>query len=74
MKKLFAILLLSVLFSCEKLTEKEPEYCWRCTMYSYWDSNKIINVSNYCNMTEQEIIEKEEYWYDLGFRYECEKR
>jgi len=73
MKKLFAILFLITLLSCEKLAE-ERTYCWRCTMYSYWNSNKIINVSNYCNMTEQEIIAKEEYWYDLGFLYECEKR
>lgn len=75
MKKLIPILFFIFLItSCEKQELKEPTYCWKCDMYSYWDSNRIINTTNWCDMTVDEIIAKEKYWEDLGFRYDCIKR
>ena len=66
------ILIAFMLFaSCEK--ESEPE-CWTCTMYSYWNSNRVINISDYCTLSTEEIIAMEQKWRDLGNRYECVKR
>lgn len=72
MKKVICLLvfMLTLSFSCKK----EEQFCWKCTMYSIVNSNKVLSVHDYCDETEQEIIAMEKKWRDMNVRYECEKR
>jgi hypothetical protein len=68
MKKLLFIFLLIILFSCKK----ETSYCWRCELYSNL-SNKVINVSHYCDTPVSEIMEIEYRDTDQFFIEKCTK-
>jgi hypothetical protein len=71
MKTKIVLVALVLLVSCSK---EKKTYCWRCEDYSYI-SNKIISVTNYCDMTVEEIIKHEEEMSIPGlFDYKCTKR
>ena len=55
MKKLLFAVLMVFLFSCEK----EATYCWKCELHSYWDSDRVISSTTYCDKTAEEIVEIE---------------
>ena len=70
MKKLIILIVMVFCFSCEK---KEPEFCWKCDLFSQWNDQRVINTSIFCDKTEKEVFDNKELWKKLGHRYECNR-